>query len=555
MSPTGLEINGVDMASVVRRALDEHLVERLARTDTSLWAQSRDGQEGVGARLGWFDVAQRMTVEAMSLCEWGRSFSDEIDDVVILGMGGSGLAPEVMAAMLPAPTGRPKLTLLDSTDPAAVRRLTELIAIDRTIFIVASKSGTTLETLCLYAIFRQQYVDKGLSDYESHFVAITDPGTPLAVRARDDGFGRVFLNDPQIGGRYSALSYFGLVPAALIGIDIELLLSRAVEGHRVALAELNPDQNPAVQLGLALGVLAQRGVNKLTLVPSVSATPLGPWIEQLVAESTGKFGRGIVPVDGEQIGSPAVYGDDRVFVGVAVEGETAAGLESLSAAGHPVLALTMADVHDLGAEFFHWELATAVAGWVLDVNPFDQPDVEASKVHTRRALEEMVRDESVKCMCEGLPGPALRVHGDADTPVFEALTRFFGQAREGDYVSIHAYFERSSLHESRMRQIQAIIRDRTRLATTVGFGPRFLHSTGQLHKGGANTGLFVQITAEHPRGLCIPGRFYGLGTLIDAQASGDYQSLTGKRCRILRLRAYDVEKALDDLARIAAALV
>ncbi|MCY4111945.1 MAG: hypothetical protein OXF96_08405, partial [Chloroflexi bacterium] len=419
----------------------------------------------------------------------------------------------------------------------------------------ASKSGGTLETATLYATFRARYEECGLPDAGSHFIAITDPGTSLAQRALDDGFARAFLNDPRIGGRYSALSYFGLVPAALVGLDIAAVLRGAVEFGHAALRETDISQNSAVWLGLALGALARRGRDKLTLALSPTTAPIGAWIEQLVAESTGKHGLGIVPVDGEALGDSSVYGDDRVFVGISVGDEALDGLDALADAGHPVVRFTMGDVHDLGAEFWRWELATAVAGWVLGINPFDQPNVEESKANTARVLEGVMDGASpLSDQATTETGEALRVSGESGMTAAEAVRAFLGDTAPGGYVSIHAYLDRTPAQEARLRRIQTSIRDRTKLATTLGFGPRFLHSTGQLHKGGPNRGVFMQIIGDHGADVPIPGEGYGFATLIDAQAEGDLRSLRDKERRVLGLVASEPAAALDELAAVVETL-
>ena len=546
MHATALDISDAEV-----RARSERLVARLSDEDPSLWSAAADQQAEIANLLGWIRIAERIEPEARAISQWAAEVSAEIDDVVLLGMGGSSLAPEVMAAMLPPAAGRPRLTVLDSTDPATVRRVSGAIDLERTLFIVASKSGGTLETAVLYATFRAQYADRNLSDAGSHFIAITDPDTSLARRASDEGFARTFLNDSRIGGRYSALSYFGLVPTALVGLDVASVLAGAVEFGREALQETNIEQNSAIRLGLALGVLAQRGRDKLTLALSARTQPLGAWIEQLIAESTGKQGYGIVPVDGETLGDPSVYGDDRVFVGVSVADEPIGGLDALAEAGHPVIRLTMDDVHDLGAEFLRWELATAVAGWVFGINPFDQPNVEESKANTARVLGGAPLAED-----GGRPtaGTALRVAGASGTTAAEAVMKFLGDTARDDYVSIHAYLDRTPAHEARLRQIQTSIRDRRGRAITLGFGPRFLHSTGQLHKGGPNRGVFMQITCDHRDDVPIPGEAYGFAALIDAQAEGDLQSLRDKERRVLRLVAREPESGLCELVAIAETL-
>ena len=541
----------LDISDAEARARAERLVHRLSDEDASLWSDEPDQQAEIANLLGWIRIAERIEPEARAITEWAADISAGIDDVVLLGMGGSSLAPEVMAAMLRPAAGRPRLTVLDSTDPATVRRVSDAIDLERTLFIVASKSGGTLETATLYATFRAQYADRNLAGAGSHFIAITDPGTSLAWRASDQGFARTFLNDSRIGGRYSALSYFGLVPAALIGLDIASVLARAVEFGQMALHEANIAENSALRLGLALGVLAQRGRDKLTLVLSATTEPLGAWIEQLVAESTGKHGLGIVPVDGEPLGDLSVYGDDRVFVGITVGDESLEGLDALADAGHPVIRLTMGDVRDLGAEFLRWELATAVAGWVLGINPFDQPNVEESKANTARVLEGGVDGISpLQDQVGSETGEALRVSGAPGTSAAQVVTKFLGDTDPDDYVSIHAYLDRTPAHEARLRRIQTSIRDRTGRATTLGFGPRFLHSTGQLHKGGPNRGVFMQITCDNREDVPIAGEAYGFATLIDAQAEGDLRSLRDKQRRVLRLVAREPASALEELAAV-----
>ena len=550
-----MHTTALDISDAEARADAERLVQRLSDEDASLWSDDAGQRAEIANLLGWIRIAERIEPEADAISEWAAGISDEIDDLVLLGMGGSSLAPEVMAAMLPAAAGRPRLTVLDSTDPATVRRVGDDIDLTRTLFIVASKSGGTLETATLYATFRAQYADRGLPDAGSHFVAITDPGTSLAQRAADEGFARAFLNDPRIGGRYSALSYFGLVPAALVGLDLGTVLARTVEFGQAALQETDIGQNSAVRLGLALGALAQRGRDKLTLALSPEMAPLGAWIEQLVAESTGKHRLGIVPVDGESLAGPSVYGDDRVFVGLSVGDELLDGLDALADAGQPVIRLTMSDVHDLGAEFLRWELATAVAGWVLGINPFDQPNVEESKANTARVLEGVADRTSLLHDVTGpAAGEALRVSGASGVTAAEAVRAFLGETAPGDYVSIHAYLDRTPAHEARLRRLQTSMRDRTKLATTLGFGPRFLHSTGQLHKGGPNRGVFMQITCDHREDVSIPGEAYGFATLIDAQAEGDLRSLRDKERRVLRLVASEPAAALDELAAVVETL-
>jgi glucose-6-phosphate isomerase len=542
-----MHVTGFDGSAIEKRAVEEHLVERLSCADPSLWAENEQDQREISPWLGWLRITERLRHETNELSDWGAKTSRNIDDVVLLGMGGSSLAPEVMAAMLPAAPGRPKLTVLDSTDPATVLRVSDAIDLRRTLFVVASKSGDTAETCALYATFRDQYIGQTGLNAGSHFIAITDPGTSLENRARSEGFARLFLNDPEIGGRYSALSYFGLVPAALIGLDVANLLNRAHEFSRISLTETDLQANSAIRLGLVLGALAKDGRDKMTLACSSKTRAIGAWIEQLLAESTGKLGRGIVPVDGEPISSPFLYGDDRLFVGIFMADEPCTDMESLARAGHPVIRLPIAEAYNLGVEFFRWEVATAVACWVLEVNPFNQPNVDESKANTSGLLGPKSRSAF---MSDGLGTNVLHAPDMKGLSVGDTIKHFFDDAASTDYVSIQAYIDRIPAHEAPLRHVQAKIRDRTKLATTLGFGPRFLHSTGQLHKGGSNTGLFVQLTAEHPRDVHIPGETYTFAALIDAQAKGDFQSLRGKKRRVLRLVTSEPRRGLLELADI-----
>ena len=547
------------VAAVLERARTENLASRLWQADPTLWSDDAQVQAAIGDRLGWLRVAQAMRSGTGGLLTWAGQRAGGIDDAVLLGMGGSSLAPEVMAAILGSAPGRPALTVLDTTDPAAVHRVADAVKLDRALFVVASKSGSTLETSTLYQHFRQRYLDAGAADPGRHFVAITDPGSSLASLAAEHGFARVFLNLADIGGRYSALSLFGLVPAALIGIDLDGLLDRAIALGQRSAAETDPGVNPPVELGIAFGALADAGRDKLTLVPSPALQPLGAWIEQLVAESTGKQGRGIVPVDGEPLGRPDRYDDDRLFVELALaseaDDERESKLRALAAAGHPVVRITLDQPCELGAEFLRWELATAVAGYVLGINPFDEPNVAESKANTARVLTSVEQTGALPPRAQGPRRGPLAVTGLAEATVDAAIRRWVGSARAGDYFAIHAYVDRVPAHEQTLRRLQAALRDGTGHATTLGFGPRFLHSTGQLHKGGANHGLFLQITAAHAQDAAIPGQPSGFATLIDAQALGDLQSLEDKRRRTLHVHLdHPVRGLVELLDAVTAAL-
>ncbi|MBM4437143.1 MAG: bifunctional transaldolase/phosoglucose isomerase [Actinobacteria bacterium] len=528
------------------------VAERLWRADASLWTADPGVQRQIADRLGWLRVASSMRAEASALGRWATETARGVRDVVLLGMGGSSLAPEVMRDTIGAAIGRPRLTVLDSTSPEAVARVANSLDWDAALFLVASKSGGTLETATLCDYLWQRYAEQGDPAPGRHFVAITDAGTSLEALARERGFRRTFVNPSDIGGRYSALSYFGLVPAALIGIDVPGLLDRAIAlGDRSA-SQTDVRANPAIALGIAFGALARAGRDKLTLVFSPSLRPLGAWIEQLTAESTGKQGLGIVPVDGETLGAPAVYDHDRLFVEVALAAEVDAGraaaLAALEAAGHPVVRIEVRERLDVGAEFVRWELATAAAGYALGINPFDEPNVAESKANTARLLAEVERTGSLPRVPEGPRAGTLSAPGAPVASVPAALQAWLRAIGPLDYLGIHAYLDMTPPTMAGLRHIQRLLRDGVRRATTLGFGPRFLHSTGQLHKGGANNGVFLQVTTGHALDVAIPGRTYGFATLIDAQAQGDLDSLTSKGRRTLRIHLSDPDAGLVALA-------
>jgi hypothetical protein len=452
-------------------------------------------------------------------------------------MGGSSLAPEVLREVLGVRDGYLDLHVLDSTDPAAVLAVEAAVDLETTLFVVSSKSGGTTETASFHAYFHARLQEHCGDHAGHHFVAITDDGTSLQEEALAQGFRAVFVNPSDIGGRYSALSFFGMVPAALIGVDLERLL----DGVRAAAVACGPDvpasENPALRLGAVLGEAALAGRDKLTIVAEARLRALGAWVEQLVAESTGKEGRGILPVDLETVGDPEVYGDDRVFAKIGLESVAATGiaqqLMDLAAAGHPVLGHEMADVYGLGGEFLRWEIAVATAGRVLGIDPFDQPNVQESKDNTRRLLAGFIASgELLEDLPEGEGRLAYPV-GDDDLP--EALAAFFAQAEPGDYVALQAYVAPGKDVWNDLEALRLFVRDRLRLATTLGYGPRFLHSTGQLHKGGPNKGLFLQLVGHDPVDVEIPGQPYSFSVLKRAQARGDLGALRAHGCRALRV--------------------
>jgi len=515
----------------------ETVLARIWARDHTLW---KPQPTEIVNRLGWLDIAERMQGELpaiQALVEAVRAAG--YTNVLLLGMGGSSLAPEVFSKTFGPQPGAPTLAVLDSTDPGAVLAFADRLLLDKTLFIVSTKSGGTVETLSFFKFFYNRVVEAvGTEHAGAHFMAITDPGSSLATLAADYHFRATFLNDPNIGGRYSALSFFGLVPAALLGIDLPTLLDRATAAAR---------HNMGGDLGAIIGTLAREGRDKLTFFTSPQIASFGDWVEQLVAESTGKEGKGILPVVGEPIAPPTAYDDDRLFVHLSIAGDTSldAELAALEAAGYPVLRLSLNDLYDLGAQFFTWELATAVAGHFLQVNPFDQPNVESAKVLARKMVKTYVET--------GMLPP-----GEAVPPSADALRRFMAQAHPGDYVALQAYIQPTPEADAALNALRLGLRDRYKLATTVGYGPRFLHSTGQLHKGDRGNGLFIQFTADAWRDAAIPdvagqsGSAISFGVLEMAQALGDYQALRDAGRRVIRFHLG--QDAVGELRRVIAEL-
>jgi len=517
-------------------------VERLWARDAALWTG------GAEARwLGWLDIAGKAHGAAL------QRFADEIDEdgfahILLLGMGGSSLGPAVIAATLGAGHGRRPLTVLDATDPAQIRAAERLGDPGCTLHIVSSKSGTTLETDMLMRHFFAR-AERALGERKAgaQFIAITDPGSSLEDEARRRFFRRVFLGVPSIGGRYSVLSDFGLVPAAAMGLDAARL---AEGGDAMARACALPADNPGVTLGLVLGLAAQAGRDKATILASPGLVAFGAWLEQLLAESTGKNGRGIVQVDGEPWGAPEAYGQDRLFVALRLATDPDDGLDArldaLARAGHPVVRIEIADPYAIGGEFFRWEIATAVAGSVLGIDPFDQPDVEASKAKTRDLIAAFERAGSLPEERPLLEERGLALFADprneaalpkeaGERSLVAWLGAHFARLCAGDYCAFLAFIERSPDHVAALRDIRAMVRDATRAATCVGFGPGFLHSTGQVHKGGPNSGVFLQITANAGPDLPVPGHACGFGVVTAAQARGDFAVLAERGRRALRV--------------------
>ncbi len=542
----------------------QHANKRIWEHDGTLWKDNPNVATKINNRLGWLDTNTTIDYERLHALQ-AEVKNSVITDVVLLGMGGSSLAPEVLYKTFGNAEGFPKLHMLDSTDPVYIASIENAVDLNNTLFIVASKSGSTIETASFYEYFYERTGQKG-----QQFIAITDGGSDLEKLGHEKGFREVFVNPSDIGGRYSALSYFGLVPATLLGLDLNALRESA-KRMMVANAEnISSNTHPALILGAVMAVFAQNGQDKLTLHTSPSIHTFGNWVEQLVAESTGKEGRGILPVVGATIGKPHDYSTDRLFVYLRLEGDdndaTDNGLRVLKEAGHSMVTLNLNSKYDLGGEFFRWEYATAVAGKVLDINPFDEPNVTESKQNTSRLLEyyqangklpetsPIATDETVSLYADSKTTQVLKDlckhhHFDANSLV-ELIAAQINVTEAGDYFAVLAYVPQFDDITESLEEVRRRLRHVTRRATTIGFGPRFLHSTGQLHKGGANNGIFIQITTDHEGDLAIPNAPYTFGTLKAAQAAGDLEALQSKDRRALRLHIQgDVIEGLQKLLK------
>ena len=537
-----------------------HKVDRFWKKDPSLW--TRDGEE---KWLGWIDIVER---EQKDLSAFAALAADvktaRFKSVLLLGMGGSSLCPEVLAVTFGPQAGFPVLHIDDSTDPSQVKAARDKVNLAETLVIVASKSGSTLEPNVLKQYFFAEMTKAvGADKAGSHFLAITDPGSKMEQVAKADGFRQIFYGDPTIGGRFSALSNFGVVVAAVAGLDTAKLLAEAAKG--VASAKQAPSANPAVQLGLALGSAANAGRDKITIFTSPEIHDLGAWLEQLIAESTGKLGKGITPVDREAITAPEVYGNDRIFTYVRLTGTADvsqdAKVAALEAAGHPVVHIEISDPYEIFGQFFTWEVATAVAGSVMGINPFNQPDVESAKIETRAltsAYEQtgklperkpILNDAGIELYATDAYAATLKAAAPSAT-LAGLLRAHFSQIHPGDYFAALAFLPMFPEHEAAIQLFRHKVRDAKRVATCLGFGPRFLHSTGQDYKGGPNTGVFLQITADHAFDVEIPGQKLSFGVVIDAQAGGDLAVLESRGRRALRVHlGSDIAAGLKTLSK------
>lgn len=545
-------------------------VARLWRCDPTIFSNADEARW-----MGWLEIVDYQLTDVGPLREAATHAAGGkeggFQHVVVLGMGGSSLCPEVMARTFGKKSGYPELLVLDSTVPAQIRKLDSKLITKSTLFVVASKSGGTIEPNS----FKQYFFDRatqavGITDAGQHFVAVTDPGTKMQAIAEADHFHDIYYGLPEIGGRFSALSNFGMIPSACAGIDVVSFLECAHVMVKACGADIEAKQNPGIMLGIALGTLALAGRDKLTVIASPGIDGLGAWLEQLIAESTGKHGKGIVPVDGEVIGSPEVYGDDRVFVysrlASAPDAAQDSAVEKLRAAGHPVITIELPSILHLGQEFFRWEIATAAIGSVLGINPFDQPDVESAKIAAKSLMAAYEENGKLPAESPITGEPGFQLFTDAmNTGALEqaagglddvaaVIKAHLDRVGPGDYFAINAYIEMVDVHDVDLQAIRNAVRDKKHAATTVGYGPRFLHSTGQLHKGGPNTGVFLQITSDDAEDLPIPNQKYTFGVLKAAQAQGDFAVLAERGRRVLRVHlGSDVKAGLTKLRSIVLA--
>ena len=559
-TPAGIALRAPEdlrqtVSVAIERAVTERWASRLSARDTTLWTTEAAVAETISNRLGWLDAPTAFQDEIVELEAFSAGLHElGATDVILCGMGGSSLAPEVLAAVYPTSASGLPLRVLDSTDPAAVLAAEGASDPMTTIVVIATKSGTTTETLAFHAHFWDVHEEHTRrfhrADAGDYFVAITDPGASLEAIPHSEWFRESFLNPADVGGRYSALTYVGLVPAAILGLDLTALLMDAT--GMLGQCVVDAAANPGVALGAAMGALALAGRDKLTFVIEPDLAPLGAWLEQLIAESTGKSGTGVVPVDGEPLGAPGVYGNDRVFVRLGRPShttETDAPLAALAAAGHPVIDIPLTDGSWVGAEFVRWEVATAIAGAVLGVDPFDEPNVTESKQNTKAALEAHAHQGSfpdvpvtattgvLTLFADPLLATELATQARPDAKA--VLQAHLARIGEHGYHALSAYIAMTPERTASLRRIQALLRDHTQHATTLGYGPRFLHSTGQLHKGGTPSGCFLQLVSGHPEDLAIPGRKESFGVLIEAQALGDLQALAAHGLPALRIHLSD----------------
>jgi transaldolase/glucose-6-phosphate isomerase len=536
-------------------------VARLWQKDPSLWTGADEGKW-----LGWLTVVDEQLKEVANLKKLAAEIKKaKFRHAVLLGMGGSSLCVEVLRLTFGKFGGYPELHVLDSTDPAQVKAVEKKLDLKKTVCIVSSKSGSTLEP----NIFKQYFYERirqkvGDKEVGGHFIAVTDPGSKMEQVAKDGGFRHIFAGVPSIGGRYSALSHFGTVPGAIMGLDLSKFLKITQTMVKACGPATAPEKNPGVILGTILGVAANHGRDKITIFTSPGISDLGAWLEQLIAESTGKVGKGIIPVDREKIGKPAVYGNDRVFayVRLAKENNRAmdAAVTALEKDGHPVVRIVLGTKLDLGQEFFRWEIATATAGSIIGINTFNQPDVEASKIETRKLTGEYESTGKLPSEAPFFEDQGLKLFADEknaavlknNSNLAEVLRAHLGRIGAGDYFALLGYIQMNDAHEKSLQAIRHQVRDAKRSATCLGFGPRFLHSTGQAYKGGPNSGVFLQLTCDDAADITVPGQKFTFGIVKAAQARGDFSVLSDRDRRALRIHLGKNVKG--DLAKLAKAV-
>ncbi len=537
-------------AGSILKSLDEkQFTRRVFAHDAHLWKFDPDQVNEIKIRMGWLDSMEFFFTKADELINFAKEIRiAKYKFVVLLGMGGSSLCPEVARETFGSKKGFPILFVLDNTDPAAIKDIEDKIDLKKTLFVVSSKSGTTTETDSFYKYYYDRVKSLDGEKTGEHFITITDPGSRLVEEAKEKNFRRIFENPEDFGGRYSALSYFGLVPMALIGIDIKTMLHHAIQLQLSCAPYIPSDSNPAITIGSFMGVNQKQGRDKVTFVLSKSIYSFGYWVEQLIAESTGKEGVGIIPVESETLGNPEVYNNDRQFVyiytSIDKDPKVEKKLSALEKANHPVARIEIKDISSLGAEFFRWELATATAGKIIGINPFDQPNVAESKKNTNNILTDWKKNGSFENETELVSEGEIKIYGNLEAKwLFEGhrktaadfINNYFKIVNPNDYIALLGYFHKTDTREKLLQSLRMKLRDTKKVATTLGYGPRYLHSTGQLHKGGANKGLFVIFTADSKIDMPIPDEKYSFATLQRAQALGDFHSLNNHGCRVIRI--------------------
>ena len=550
-----------EINNVLKTWQEQNNVKRLWQSDATLWTNDDEADW-----TGWLTIPKLELSDLKHIDKLAKEIQTVgFTDVVLLGMGGSSLCSAMMATTFKHTPHYPRLHVLDSTAPQQIHTLEEKLSLEKTFFIVASKSGKTLESNILKAYFYARLQTVVSADkLGNHFAAVTDPGTPLEKSAKIEHFKALFHGIPSIGGRYSALSNFGMLPSGLMGVDIKKFLESAEQMAQTCGTNVDAENNPGAILGILLGIYGKHGKDKVTLVISPAIKALGAWLEQLLAESTGKMGKGLIPIDQEPLGPPDVYGDDRIFVYIRFTDEPGANqdrtIDILEQSGQIVIRLHLHDKMHIGAELFQWEFATAVAGSVIDINPFNQPDVETSKVRTLELTNEYEKTgklnelkpiatmDDLQLMTDSANTSALKKLIKDEETVEALLKAHLARLTIGDYFNLSAFIEMNEAHTEILQKIRVLVRDHKKVATCLGFGPRFLHSTGQAYKGGPNTGVFLQITADHVKDIPVPEHKYTFGLVINAQAQGDFEVLAQRKRRVLRIHlGSDVNAGLEKL--------